>query len=526
MRLDDADDAPAGSHVGPQVGHKDPLFEPEALGLPSIPAVRPLKRGDFSELSSSMLALDLLVPGLLGPIGRIIEGEVGRFGGSASEDRSAVQAFCAELDAGDLDRLLDRCRYSKDLEDIGEDEPEPSLESRIFRTLGWTAPRAGHDWPVAAVTATLDRPNPSKRLEGEAFERQAAARPFPQDRDQTEGRDRAWLRADPVHLLAGVGDLVLSDPRSMDAASPDALDRAEADALARVINDALEPQGPFIVAADPLRWYIALDAFLRIETSPPSTAIGKTVFSRLPRGSDAPFWHGWSNLVQMALHECPTNIARIERKKLPINSLWLWGGGYLPPANEIPPKEFECVWSDDALVCALARLPDVRADVRRNGRGIEPDSSDPSPPPARVGEASDIVCRAAPCDAADWLVRAKSEGTRSGRHLIVHDRLFSCAKRSDPQRWREGIEDFSAKWAKPLFDELRLGALDRLSIIDEYGHRFTATASSASQRRWWPGQKRGLAGAMVDALSTHRDRINPPDGERIARRADRDRSDR
>ncbi|MBF2759917.1 MAG: hypothetical protein ISN28_06560, partial [Ectothiorhodospiraceae bacterium AqS1] len=99
-----------------------------------------MKKGNSKEASFSGLALDLLVPGLLGPIGRIIEGEVASKA-SASEDRSAVQAFCAELEVGALDRLLDRCRYSKDLRFAAEeDEPEPSFESMIFRAFGWPAP--------------------------------------------------------------------------------------------------------------------------------------------------------------------------------------------------------------------------------------------------------------------------------------------------------------------------------------------------------------------------------------------------
>lgn len=508
----------------PGSGRKHPHIEQGAASPPGLSALGPLKIGASKEVSSSDLSLDLdlLVPGLLGPVGRIIEGEVGGAESSASDDRIATQAFCAELDVVGLDRLLDRCRYSKDPgpEDTGEDESGPSFESRIFRAFGWPVPPAGHDWPVAAVTATLDRPNPSMRLMkgGERIEREAAA----SSTSRVEETGRAWLRADPVHLLAGIGDLVLSDSCSMDAASPDALDRAEADALVQVVNDALEPQGPFIVAPHPLRWYVALEATPRIKTAPPSTAIGKAVSGRLPRGADATFWHGWSNLVQMALHECPTNIVRTERKKLPINSLWLWGGGCLPAAAEIPPKEFECVWSDDLLVRALARLPKAGAN--------EPDASGISPRPARA-EGSGVGCRSAPSGAADWLARTKSGGPPSGRHLpgrhlIVHESLFVCAKRSDPQQWRERIEDFSARWANPLLEGLRSGVLARLSILDEYGHRFTASASSASWRRWWPAQKRGLAGAMVDALVTNRDRIRAPVGKGITEMDDGTRSDR
>ncbi len=484
---------------------------------------------DSKEAPSSGLALDLLVPGLLGPVGRIVEGGIGGQKGDADEARSAIEAFCATLDTNALDRLLDRCRYAKD-EEKGESQ-QPSFEGSIFRLFGWADPPADHDWPVAALTATIDRPQPSQSPEAQATSAgDAAASPLseappeapleaPPDVDRAQV---AWLRADPVHLLADIADLVLSDPLSLaalDASStdspsahaPHALYQVEADAFAQAINDALEPQGPFVVAAHPSRWYVALPSPPRLKTVPPSTLVAKAVSRHLPEGEDAAFWRRWSNLVQMALHECPANIERSRRGAMPINSLWLWGGGRLPGATEDAPRAFECVWSDDPLVRALARRPQAR--------GIDSGDSEASHRPQPWGDAKGAKPdgRAAffpalfPAlrGAAEWMARTPSErslsDSPSARHLVVHDALRRCAKRSDPQGWREGIEDFSASWAEPLLEALRAGRLARLSILDEYGHRFTASAASA-KRRWWPLRKRGLAGAMSAAMSAALDR--------------------
>ncbi|MDE0455740.1 MAG: hypothetical protein OXI15_00480, partial [Chromatiales bacterium] len=238
--------------------------------------------------SDSSIELVLLVPGLLGPA----------VGGSG--DREAAQALVAGLDLDALDRLLARAGHATKAAPAADD----SLEALAFRAFGHLAPPAGADWPVAALTALVD----------------ACA-------DQGCG---FRLRADPVHLRADIDDLVLFDASDIDL-SPD-----EAVALARTVNDALGPHGPRIDAAHPHRWYVAPDAPARIATTPLSRAAGARVSEALPRGPDAARWHRWMNEVQMALHECPVNVERERRGAVPVNSVWVWGAGSLPPAGDAP----------------------------------------------------------------------------------------------------------------------------------------------------------------------------------------------
>ena len=352
--------------------------------------------------------LILLVPGLLGPTG------------AGAGDPGAVQALLDGLDIDGLDRLLARA-----VDTEGPDS-DGSIETLAFRSFGHGVLPTGADRPVAAVTALVDCDSP-------------------------QGGTR--MRADPVHLRADIADLVLFDAADADVSSD------ESRAFAQTVNDALRPDGPFIDAAHPNRWYVAVEAPVRMSTTPLTMAAGARVSTVMPRGPDAHRWHRWMNEVQMALHECPTNVERERRGAAPINSVWVWGAGSLPPPAEAP-APFVRVWSDDALVRGLARHA-----------GVE--------------------CSSMPSDAPEWLSRAPSPGA----HLTVIDDLFPAMRRADIEAWRRGLASVSTLWAKPLLGALDRGAVARVSIREERGHRFTATRRG--RFRW--RRRKGLARRIVEA---------------------------
>ena len=354
--------------------------------------------------------LVLLAPGLLGPAA------------ARSGDPGAAPALVSGLDLDGLDRLLARAGHA--LGTIADD----SLEALAFRTFGHAAPREGGDWPVGALTALVDR--------------------------EAEEEGRFHLRADPVHLRADIDDLVLFDAADIDV-SPH-----EAAALARTVNDALGPGGPCIDAAHPHRWYVALEAPPRIATTALSRAAGAGVSAALPRGPDAARWHRWMNEVQMALHECPVNVERERRGAVPVNSVWVWGAGRLPPAVDARAPSFARVWTDDALLRGLARHC-----------GVE--------------------CGPAPAGAGEWL----GGDPHPGVHLAAFDDLYPAVRRADVDAWRAGIERLSRTWAQPLLDALDGGAVAGVSLRDERGHRFAATR----RRRlpWW--RRRGLAARIAES---------------------------
>ena len=395
----------------------------------------------------------MLIPGLLGP------------GGAGANDPGAARALVDGLDLHALDRLLARAGHAV------EPAADGSIEALAFRVFGHEArPAAGGpvtgdipnpprtDWPVAAVTALVDCEASIGDPGG------------------------PWLRVDPVHLRPDIADLVLFD--AVDAG----VSSEEARALAETVNEALQSGGPLVHAAHPHRWYVALEAPARMATTPLSLAAGAGISAAMPRGPDAPRWRRWMNEVQMALHDCPVNAERERRGAAPINSVWPWGGGSLPPASRAPasregrslppvsgaPAPFVQAWSDDALVRGLAHHAGIKCG-------------------ALPGDGASSGDGASPGDAVSWLDSAP----RPGAHLIVFDALYRAARRSDLDGWRAGLARFSASWAKPLLDALDRGAVARVSIRDEHGHRFSATRWG--RFRWWWRRRGGLAATIAVA---------------------------
>ena len=426
----------------------------------------------------------MLVPGLLGP------------GGAGSRDPDAARVLVDGLDLRALDRLLERA------EGMLETTPDDSIEALAFRALGYEArPVAAGGVDVPDATATTRSPaadgpdagttvrhvgagGPDRgttdwplaaggRVDGSAIRPASGTDTSATDDiprlhtadwpvaaitalvDCGAGGDAPWLRADPVHLRPDIADLVLFDAEDAGISSD------EARALAETVNEAFRPGGPFVDAAHPHRWYVALEAPARMTTTPPSLAAGARVSAAMPYGPDAPRWRRWMNEVQMALHECPTNVERERRGAAPVNSVWLWGGGRLPPAPG-GPVPFVQARSDDALVHGLAR---------------------------RAG----IECGALPTDAGAWLGCAP----QPGGHLIAFDGLYRAVRRSDIDTWRTGLADFSASWAKPLLDAVDRGAVARVSLHDERGHRFVATRWG--RFRWWRRRRGRLAARIAGA---------------------------
>ena len=472
----------------------------------------------------------MLVPGLIGP------------GGAGANDPGAARALLDGLDLRALDRLLTRADHAV------EPAADGSIEALAFRVFGHEARPAGGggpdvpgagttshiaaadgsdtgdhlrppcpDWPVAAVTALVDC-----------------------EASIDVGRASPWLRADPVHLRPDVADLVLFD--AVDAG----VSSEEARALAETVNEALRPGGPLVHAAHPHRWYVALEAPARMATTPLSLAAGAGISAAMPRGPDAPRWRRWMNEVQMALHDCPVNAERERRGAAPINSVWFWGGGSLPPSVGTPvaggtPASARTHRSPNTWIPACAGMtkadgtpassqdaplpgrggsppatagvpvpgeggslpPASRAPASREGRSLPPVFGAPAPfvqawsDDALVrglAHHAGIECGALPGDGA-WLDSAPQPGA----HLIAFDALYRAARRSDLDGWRAGLARFSASWAKPLLDALDRGSVARVSIRDERGHRFSATRWG--RFRW--RRRGGLAATIAAVAARH-----------------------
>jgi hypothetical protein len=159
----------------------------------------------------------------------------------------------------------------------------------------------------------------------------------------------AWLRADPAHVrpdingarLLGIGERL-------------GLDDADAEALLPALKPVFGDAGFELDAPSPTHWYLRLPREAKLPAfSAPDDAIGADLFEHQPEGPEGRRWRALINETQIVLHNHPWNARRAERGLVPVNSLWLWGGGVLPTA--VRGDVTRCA-SDDDLACALTRL--------------------------------------------------------------------------------------------------------------------------------------------------------------------------
>ena len=158
------------------------------------------------------------------------------------------------------------------------------------------------DWPVAALTAHAEN--------------------WAEDTLQA---DAYWLRLDPLHLDVGMRGMFA---RSM------VLSETEASEFNQVLASILQPlfaerglhfELQFIAGQQGA--YVQLQDTPDLRTTPLDELDGRQPTAFLPTGADAKTWLWLLNEVQIGLHTHPFNDSRISRGLLPINGVWVWGGG-------------------------------------------------------------------------------------------------------------------------------------------------------------------------------------------------------
>lgn len=248
-----------------------------------------------------------------------------------------------------------------------------------------------------------------------------------------------WLRADPVHLSVDRDRLILVDAQKLD------ITQNEANRLIADVMEVFAADGWLLKAPHPARWYLKALRQPGVTTTPLSQVVGRDIHSFLPRGAEDKSWHTILNEIQILLHTAGVNVEREQGGKLPINSLWFWGGGRLP---RIKPVSWTQVWSDEPVTQSLAKLSGTPVDKL-------------------------------PRVYAAWRERA-GEG---GEHLVVFEEIHAAVLYDDVDRWNASVQKIEKDWIEPLLRDLKSGAIDRLTLYTENGPGFSIESRHA--RRWW-----------------------------------------
>lgn len=191
------------------------------------------------------------------------------------------------------------------------------------------------------------------------------------DRKQKPEDDYYWLRSDPVTLWADMAKVFMTSHGFAD------LDPYERNEIENCIRAVLKEEGIHLHANHPERWCIALNAPLKFEFTSLDDALGMDLAESLPAHPQARFWRRILNEIQVALHNCPVNIKRRQTGRQQINSVWFWGGGFIP--DTAPHNLIDTVYSNNPVTRGLAIINDCRlksqrraaqSDFKRDGRSI------------------------------------------------------------------------------------------------------------------------------------------------------------
>ena len=291
------------------------------------------------------------------------------------------------MQAPQLKTLLAKARYTGSTQTAGD-----AMLCRLFGVA------RQHDWPLAPLLA-----------------RHA-------NLDSGSGY---WLCATPVHLETRRNALVLTDPSTLD------LDAATFAALAAALAGHLRDENITLHAPQPGLWFLHSPAGTppALTTSSLDSVSGRDVRAFLPQGADSARWHRILTEMQMLLHAHTANDAREARGQMAVNSVWLWGGGILPPPAA---ASYAAVWSDDACVRALAHHTSCR---------IEPAVTNIT--------AANITRR----DANDE------------SHFFSLDMLTPAMRQGDLQRWGSAVSALNRDWFMPLLAALQARRLNTLTVL-------------------------------------------------------------
>jgi hypothetical protein len=227
--------------------------------------------------------------------------------------------------------------------------------------------------------------------------------PFAALGDDLGAEDGYWLRADPVSLLLQRDSFGLME-------APQALQAEQARQLAASLNAHFAADGMQFHVAAPHRWYLRLADKPDLRTHSLAAVLQRDIQPFLPSGANGLHWHRQLNELQMLLHAHPVNAALEEQGVLPVNSVWLWGGGELRGG----PGTSLHVWADEPLARGLALA---------HGNRLAPLSA----------------------SMQEWLERAED----AAAHLAVLPQL-------SPQLEHD--------WFAPLLDAVRSGRIGRVTL--------------------------------------------------------------
>jgi hypothetical protein len=288
----------------------------------------------------------------------------------------------------------------------------PALERWMARALATAMP---HGWRAALAAGSGAESN----AEGGAAAGAAGAPP-----DPTCGY---WL-ATPVHLLAGLDTLRLHPAGLLST------NLEEQCALSADFEQVFQGSGWTLRATQRRELLLEGPSAEGITSQDPARFLGRAVREAVPQGVGAAALRRLMSEMEMWLHEHPLNQRRMAAGQLPINGLWLWGGGAAASAR---PRLLPPLFGEDLAAEALWQLAgqpirplpatwETLPDTRERGAVLIA--------PVSSGAGAEALLQLERNWIAPLLTQALQGG--SAASLLCADRRFTLTARARWKLWR------------------------------------------------------------------------------------------
>ena len=165
--------------------------------------------------------------------------------------------------------------------------------------------------------------------------------------ESAEQKTGHWFLAHPVHFLLQRDFFTLGDAVR--------LSTDEMKSLSLDLNQHFAQDGYFLPSKSGDFLYFYANDDVDVTTFLMSEAMGRDVGKYMPQGKHGMKFQALLNEVQMLLHDHPMNQVREQKGLLPVNSLWLSGGGCVESINQ-PAQELSFqFFANDISSAGLAK---------------------------------------------------------------------------------------------------------------------------------------------------------------------------
>lgn len=148
---------------------------------------------------------------------------------------------------------------------------------------------------------------------------------------QTGDRPTVWIAAaDPVYLEPRLDHLCLH------ALQGDDMPDGDLGAIFDYLQERLAGQERYGFARIGSCGYVRANSPIQTADSPAYVIDQQLPNDYMPKNDDTGTYHSLRGEVEMALHDHDVNVRRESQGLAPVNSLWLWGGGFAPQQETVP----------------------------------------------------------------------------------------------------------------------------------------------------------------------------------------------